>query len=96
MQILFLDADGATDFNEIEKFYKETIQVCKQDKKELSCVIACRNQATGGEVKRTAIRKLLNFINTSLVQFVLGFDVKDTQCGFKLFSREAAKRVFPT
>jgi len=50
----------------------------------------------GDEVKRKGIRKLLNYFNTKLVQFVLGFDVKDTQCGFKMFSREAAKRVFPT
>ena len=27
---------------------------------------------------------------------MLGFQIKDTQCGFKIFSRDAAKLVFPT
>lgn len=31
-----------------------------------------------------------------LVRFVLGFAYQDTQCGFKIFSRDAAKRIFPT
>jgi len=33
---------------------------------------------------------------TTLVRFVLGFAYKDTQCGFKIFSRDAAKLIFPT
>ena len=76
--ILFLDADGATSFDEIEKFYAETVRVSSSNDKQLSCIIGSRNQATGDEVKRKGIRKLLNFFNTKLVQFVLGFDVKDT------------------
>lgn len=28
--------------------------------------------------------------------FVRDIKVRDTQCGFKLFSREAAKRIFPS
>ena len=31
-----------------------------------------------------------------LVYLVLRNNIKDTQCGFKIFTREAAKRVFPT
>ena len=31
-----------------------------------------------------------------LVKFVLRNNIKDTQCGFKIFSREAARRIFPT
>ncbi len=27
---------------------------------------------------------------------MLGFDIKDTQCGFKIFTRDAAKLIFPT
>lgn len=32
----------------------------------------------------------------TLVKLVLRNNIKDTQCGFKIFSREAARRVFPT
>ena len=31
-----------------------------------------------------------------LVRFVLGFSYQDTQCGFKIFTRDAAKKIFPT
>jgi dolichyl-phosphate beta-glucosyltransferase len=32
----------------------------------------------------------------TLVKFVLRNNIKDTQCGFKIFSRDAARLVFPT
>jgi dolichyl-phosphate beta-glucosyltransferase len=32
----------------------------------------------------------------TLVKFVLNNDIKDTQCGFKIFTRDAARLVFPT
>ena len=32
----------------------------------------------------------------TLVKFVLRNNIKDTQCGFKIFSRKAAKLIFPT
>jgi len=32
----------------------------------------------------------------TLVKFVLMNDYRDTQCGFKIFTRNAAKLVFPT
>jgi dolichyl-phosphate beta-glucosyltransferase len=32
----------------------------------------------------------------TLTQLVLGFKVKDTQCGFKMFTREASKLLYPT
>ena len=38
----------------------------------------------------------MNFLMTTLVRFVLGFAYQDTQCGFKIFSREAARRIFPS
>jgi len=92
--ILMVDADGATDFNEIGKVYK----IAKETKKnELSCVIGNRNHAENtAQVQRKGIRKLLNSCMTMLVKFVLGFGYQDTQCGFKIFSRDAAKRIFPT
>ena len=92
--ILMVDADGATDFNEISKVYKIAMET---DKNGLSCVIGNRNHAGNtAQVQRKGIRKLLNSCMTTLVKFVLGFGYQDTQCGFKMFSRDAAKRIFPT
>ena len=71
-----VDADGATDFKEIEKVYK----IAKDTKKnELSCVIGNRNHAGNtAQVQRKGIRKLLNSCMTTLVTFVLGFGYQDT------------------
>ena len=93
--ILMVDADGATDFNEITKIFKIVSDVTKESVKNLGCAIGSRNAGTE-EVQRKGIRKFLNFCMTSLVHFVLGFGFQDTQCGFKIFSRDAAKRIFPT
>lgn len=41
--ILFLDADGATDFNEIEKIYCSTVMQAKFSQKSLACAIGSRN-----------------------------------------------------
>jgi len=38
----------------------------------------------------------LNWGNGVLNKFLMGFNIKDTQCGFKLFTHEAAKHLFPT
>ena len=38
-----LDADGATDFNEIEKIYKIAATEAKKSSKNLSCAIGSRN-----------------------------------------------------
>ena len=93
--VLMVDADGATDFKEIPKIYQQCVS--GRNKEGLSCAIGSRNHPdNAGQVQRKGIRKLLNFCLTTLIRFVLGFSIQDTQCGFKIFTREAAKRVFPT
>ena len=95
-QILFLDADGATHFSEIEKFYAKAQLLIKQNPSGRVCLIGNRNQSeTPDEVKRHFHRKFLNFCMNSLTRFVLGYGVMDTQCGFKLFSRDAARHLLP-
>ena len=85
--ILMLDADGATHFSEIEGILNKARKVRNQN--NFSCVIGSRNLVEG-QVKRTAIRKFLNTCMITLCGIVLGSRLKDTQCGFKIWSREAA------
>ena len=40
-------------------------------------------------------RQLFGRIFNLLLRLILGLHFKDTQCGFKAFRREAAKRIFP-
>ena len=90
-----LDADGATDFKEIDKIFSIVSDVTKKSGKGLGIAIGSRN-AGQENVNRHGIRKLLNTCMHMLVRFVLGFAYQDTQCGFKIFSRDAAKHIFPT
>lgn len=93
--ILMLDADGATDYHEIEGILNHSKKVASRSKHHHSCCIGSRNIATEN-VKRTPLRKLLNWAMQKLTLVVLGSRVQDTQCGFKMWSREAAQLVFPT
>lgn len=90
--VLFADADGATDINSLEK----VIQGCKKaEKNGVSCAIGSRYQDES-HAERNLFRRFLSLGHNTLVKFVLRNNIKDTQCGFKIFSREAAKRIFPT
>ena len=42
------------------------------------------------------MRRFLAWGMHTLVRFVLRNNINDTQCGFKIFTRDAAKLVFPT
>ncbi|MGA9814407.1 MAG: glycosyltransferase family 2 protein, partial [Terriglobales bacterium] len=45
--------------------------------------------------RQTVYRQLFGRIFNLLLQMVLGLKFKDTQCGFKAFTRRSAKTIFP-
>ncbi len=69
--VLMLDADGATDVNELEKIWQKVNSVAESNQKQFGCVIGSRN-IDETQVKRTAVRKMLNFCMHKLCYFVLG------------------------
>jgi len=84
--ILCIDADGATPIAELEKLLPH-IESGK-------CEIAFGSRALFDhetEVKATMHRKCLGRVFNLAVNLLLVRGVKDTQCGFKLFSRKAAR-----
>ncbi|KAJ2627401.1 dolichyl-phosphate beta-glucosyltransferase, partial [Coemansia sp. RSA 1290] len=87
--ILFCDADGATQFSDIDKLLSKA--------EHGAIAIGSRsNQAlTGTVVERSHIRAFLQWGFHTYVTMLGVHGIRDTQCGFKLFSREAARRVFP-
>jgi dolichyl-phosphate beta-glucosyltransferase len=90
--IIFADADGATDIKSLDSVF----DACKKNAKNgLSCSIGSRYEE-GSDADRTAIRRFLSWGMNTLVQFILKNEIKDTQCGFKMFTRPAAKLIFPT
>ena len=82
--ILFSDMDQATPIEEVEKllpFFEKGFDV----------VIGSRN----GERKGSPwTRKLMSRSWMVLRNLVIGLRITDTQCGFKMFRRDAAKKLF--
>lgn len=81
--VLFTDMDQATPINQIEKFipkFKEGYDV----------VIGSRSGRKGAPL----LRKLMAYGFALLRTIILRLPYKDTQCGFKAFNRQAAKKIF--
>lgn len=83
--ILFTDMDQATPIEELEKllpFIKDGYEI----------VIGSRNnQRKGAPFSRKVMARGM----IALRSFLVGLsDLSDTQCGFKLFKKEAAKKIF--
>lgn len=91
--VLYLDADGATDYREIKHIYERVVKLASQNASNLACAIGNRNSSES-EADRKGIRKFLNTCQNGLVGCVLKRQIADTQCGFKIFSRSAAQRIF--
>ena len=86
--ILFSDADLSTPIEELEKLLSES--------KENEIIIASRNLKDSKiEIKQPWFRSTLGKIFPTLVNLLLIQGIRDTQCGFKLFTRKAAKMIFP-
>jgi dolichyl-phosphate beta-glucosyltransferase len=86
--VLFMDADGATPLDEIPKL----LAAIEQN----DVAIGSRSVQRPGEVevKTSFLRRFIGRTFAFLVN-LLAFDgIADTQCGFKMFRREAAREIF--
>lgn len=87
--LLMADADGATYFEDYLKLEKTLLGKGKP-------MIAIGSRAQLEQAERSFIRKLFMWGFHWYVSVVGGVrHIHDTQCGFKLFTREAARLVFP-
>lgn len=58
--------------------------------------VACGSRGlTESKVEKSLHRTILSFFFRLLLRSILGLKMSDTQCGFKLMTREAANRVIP-
>jgi dolichyl-phosphate beta-glucosyltransferase len=86
--VLFADADGATPIAEERKLRAAIAQGA--DVAAGSRFVA----APHAERSRQGLRLLASFAFTKLVGFAHRLPVADTQCGFKMFRLDAARRIF--
>jgi len=88
-----VDADGATKFQDIEKLEKE---IKKIETNGLSVAIGSRAHLKDDAVaKRSFFRNILMYGFHFLISIFGIRNIKDTQCGFKLFSRKASEIIWP-
>jgi len=84
--VLFSDSDLATPIEELGKFMNYI--------KEYDIIIASRNlKGSNIKVKQPVYRQLMGKTFPLLVNLIALRGFKDTQCGFKLFKTDVAKRV---
>lgn len=86
--ILFSDADLSTPIEELEKM----LPLAREG---YELVIASRALPMSEIKKRQSwLRENMGKTFNFLVRLLLLKDIKDTQCGFKLFQKEAAEKIF--
>lgn len=82
--VLFTDMDQATPINQVEKFIPKFGQ-------GFDIAIGSRRGREGAPISR----KLAAWVFSMLRGIILGLPFKDTQCGFKAFSKIALNKIIP-
>jgi dolichyl-phosphate beta-glucosyltransferase len=85
---LFSDADLSTPIEEIEKLFAATAAGA-----QIAIGSRALNRKLVG-VHQSGFREAAGRVFNIVMRCVLGLPLHDTQCGFKLFSAEAAEQVF--
>jgi len=88
VRVLFSDADLATPIEEVEKLETEL---------DRGAGVAIASRALPGsdiQVHQSALRETMGRAFNRVVQMLAAPGIVDTQCGFKLFTADAARRIF--
>ncbi|KDQ61453.1 glycosyltransferase family 2 protein [Jaapia argillacea MUCL 33604] len=95
-RLLMVDADGASRFEDLESLWKSMDTLSPDDTKP-AITIGSRAHLVKTEavVKRSLLRNILMYGLHTVLRVVGVGHIRDTQCGFKLFNRPAAVRLFP-
>ncbi len=85
--ILFDDADNSTPIEELDRLLE------KVERGDYDIAVGSRAVAGAEESKRSPVRRLMSGGLRWLGKNVFQIGLQDTQCGFKLFTREAAQHL---
>ena len=88
--VLFMDADGATPLTEISK-----LTAALEAGNDVAFGSRALHVSGDVKVKTSLHRRLIGRIFAFFVNVIAIGGVADTQCGFKMFRREAAQAIFP-
>lgn len=86
--IMFMDADNATKIDELDHFWPRV--------KEGNDIVIGSRDIKGSKLDKAQpwYKELAGKMGNVLIQIVAVPGIKDTQCGFKLFSKESADKIF--
>ncbi|KHN87094.1 Dolichyl-phosphate beta-glucosyltransferase [Toxocara canis] len=105
--ILFADADGATRFEDLEKLENEILRSTTADgslPKDIAnfdwsfpaIAVGSRAHMEAESIATRSVARTLLMIGFHVLVYLFTVrTIRDTQCGFKLFTRGAAARLFP-
>ncbi len=85
--ILFTDADNSTPIEEIAALF------AKLEQEGYDMAVGSRAVGNAQEASRSLLRRTLSYGLRSLIRTVFRFGVRDTQCGFKMYTHETAQRL---
>ena len=86
--VMFMDADNSTPISEVEKFLKSIENGCD------AAIGSRRMKESEVMVPESAARIFLGNIYMLLSKLILGISVSDFNCGFKMYRRCVAERIF--
>lgn len=85
--VLFSDADNSTPIEEVSKFIRAL------DEDGYDVAVGSRAADGADEANKSLFRHILSGGLRMIVRYGLRIKVKDTQCGFKMYTQEAAHRL---
>jgi len=89
---LFIDADNATSIDHLDKVWSQFSKGCQ-------VVIGSRNYRDCPDaeqiIKQSFLKRTIGVLGNKLIQRLVDLNIWDTQCGFKIFTEEAAKQIIP-
>lgn len=91
---IFADADGASRFEDIKVLF-DAMKYVEVDGLGIAGGSRAHMVSTDAVVKRSPLRNLLMHGFHTFIRLLGVSHIKDTQCGFKLFSRAACRSIFP-
>ncbi|KZP05314.1 glycosyltransferase family 2 protein [Athelia psychrophila] len=94
-RLLMVDADGASRFEDLEGLWDATDRLAPNGEAAVAVGSRAHLVKTDAVVKRSLLRNILMYGLHTILRIVGVGHIRDTQCGFKLFTRRAAQQIFP-
>lgn len=85
--VLFCDADNSTPIEQVGKFIEAL------DQQGYDVAVGSRAAEGAEESKKSLLRHILSGGLRAIVRYGMQIKVRDTQCGFKMYTAEAAHRL---